>query len=137
VPQKEMRQHEAAHILRKHIPPNACGFYGVCGTPPTLVMKARGMQAGIQCGSGYGAAFYYQSAITGGKCSNAPMECPYPLGCSVLLWNYSMEDHWAIAQPDHPGPESINISQMSVSLYCRGCHDHCCCCLSLAQLFPG
>jgi hypothetical protein len=98
VPQKEMRQHVAAHILRKHIPPNACGFCGVCGTPPHLSAKARGMQAGIQYGSGYGVAFDYQSASTGGKCSNVPMHCPYPPGCSVLLW-YGMEGHWAIPSP--------------------------------------
>jgi hypothetical protein len=99
MPQKEMRQHVAAHILRQHIPPNACGFYGVCGTAPTLVTNAMGMQAGIQCGSGYGVAFCYQSAITGGKCSNVPMQCPYPPGCSVLLWKYGMEGHWAIPSP--------------------------------------
>jgi hypothetical protein len=107
MPQKEMRQHVAAHILRKHITPNACEFCGVCVTPPTLVAKARGMQAGIQCGSWYGVAFYYQSAITGEKCSNVPMQCPYPPGCSVLLWKYGIKEHWAIAHSDHPRPESI------------------------------
>jgi hypothetical protein len=41
VPPKELRQHVAAHILRKHIPPKACGLCGVCGTPPTLSRRRR------------------------------------------------------------------------------------------------
>jgi hypothetical protein len=50
MPQKELRQHVAAHILKDHIPHNACGCCGDCGTPPTLVAKARGMQAGAERG---------------------------------------------------------------------------------------
>jgi hypothetical protein len=63
------------------------------------------------------------------------MQCSYPTVCSVLLWKHGMEDHCAIAHPNHPRPESISTSQDErVALYCRSCHDHCCCCLSLAQL---
>jgi hypothetical protein len=89
----------SAHILRKHIPPNACVLRRLWHSPPSFA-KATGMQAGIQCSAGYGVAFYCQLAITKGP---APFQSSAPTlpGCSMLLWKHGMEDHWAIAHPDH------------------------------------
>jgi hypothetical protein len=59
---------------------------------------------------------------------------PRLLCAAAEVW----QNHWSIAHPDHPQPESISISQDERDWwYCRSCHDHCCCCLPLAQLFPG
>jgi hypothetical protein len=33
---------------------------------------------------------------------------PLTPGYSVLQWKYGLEDHWAIAHPDNPRPESIS-----------------------------
>jgi hypothetical protein len=59
MPPKEMRKHMSAHTLRKHILPNACVLRRLWHPP----FFATGILAGNQCFSGYGVAFYYQSAI--------------------------------------------------------------------------
>jgi hypothetical protein len=137
VEQKEMPEHVAAHILRNHIPPNAYGFCGVCGTPPTLVAKTRGMQAVIQCGSGQRVTFMimnlinYQSVVAGGACSNGPTQRPYPpCYCGRTAWRIIGLSHTLIML----GQRLSASARMSVSC-CRSCHDHCCCCRSLTQLF--
>jgi hypothetical protein len=45
-------------------------------TNAIVFTKARSMQASALCTTAYRVALYYQSAITGGKCSNVPMQCP-------------------------------------------------------------
>jgi hypothetical protein len=104
MPPKEMRKHVAAHILRKHISPNACVLRRLWHSPHSFA-KATGIQADVQCFSGYVVAFYYQLAITKGSCSTVPKQCPLsplaaPCCCRRKAWRTTGPSHTLIISQD-------------------------------------
>jgi hypothetical protein len=71
-------------------------------------------------------SFYYQSAIAERSCITVPI----PPVCSMLLWKHGMEDHWAIAHPDHQSDERVaghhGTADAAMITAAAACPEHSC-----------